>query len=447
MRRALLLLSCAAFLQCSLLAPDDRYFLGSGGGEQGGNGGNGGSDIEVACTAAPACDDRGGGQVVPIALSQLDALPTLVANAEPNTIFELEQGTYSFSEVISIKAPGTTLQSAPGAEVVLESTAPVAIAVSADDFTMRGLILRGGTQSAVLVGGGKDVIIQRPRLCDVTIEDGGQSFLRTREDGGWVDCGRIEGSSFKLTDENRIALCESSSIVSAVSVAGGRGWVVTESVFTDFFCSDPSPPVTPTDCNPSGGVGMTFDLGSRDTLIERTRFVGASRAIVLGYTTTPTAPRTYADNPYDDSAIDHFDGILRNNLIVGHALCFDTGVELNHAREPSVLHNTVVYLEEQGYSAIDSRYLETKATFINNLVRGGISYRNSAIEQPEVATVEVTSLADFFQNPGQDDYRLIPGASAAIDMGGVSDLAGLDLDGQPHTAGSAPDVGAYEFIP
>jgi hypothetical protein len=440
LRRALLLVTCAAFLQCSLLAPDDRYFLGSGGGG-GGEGGSGGSDIEVACTAAPACDDaHGEGPTVLVTQDEAGAFPALVANAEPNTTFTLAQGTYALSEVISIKAPGITLQSQPGDAVVLESSTPVAIAVSADDATLRGLTLRGASDSTVLLGGGKDVIIERPRLCNVEIEDGGQSFVLSTADGGWVDCGRIETSVFRLTDASRTSQCARGSIVSAVSVAGGRGWVVTDSDVTDFFCADPSPPVSMRDCDATA-VGLTFDLGSRDTIIERTRFLGMSRAIVLGYTTTPTAPRRYADNPYDDGAIDHFDGILRNNLIVGHPLCFDTGIELNHAREPTVLHNTVVYLQEPGYSAIDRRYTETHATLINNLVRGAITYRNNALVQTDVKTVEVDSLTEFLTA----DYHLLAGASAAIDTGAASDLAGLDVDGEPHSAGRGPDVGADEY--
>ncbi|MBL8742538.1 MAG: hypothetical protein JNK04_15630, partial [Myxococcales bacterium] len=309
------------------------------------------------------------------------------------------------------------------------------------------LTLRGASESTVLLGGGKDVVIEQPRLCDVHIVDGGLSFVRSTADGGWVDCGRVEASSFTLTDEGRQSLCGSGTIVSGLSVAGGRGWVVTDSDVTDFYCSSPSPAAAREDCDLSGGVGIAFNLGSRDTLIERTRFIGVSRGIVLGYTTTPTAPRAYADNPYDDNAIDHFDGVLRNNVIVGHPLCFDTGIELNHAREPSVLHNTVIHLQEAGYSAIDRRYTETRAALINNLVYGAITFRNNAPVETDVGTVALDGLGEIFLDPSAGDCHLRAGASAVIDKGEASDLAGLDIDGEAHEVGSAPDVGADEYTP
>ena len=42
------------------------------------------------------------------------------------------------------------------------------------------------------------------------------------------------------------------------------------------------------------------------------------------------------------------------------------------------------------------------------------------------------------------DFHLVAGASDAIDQGSVVDAPGVDIDGQPHTLGAAPDIGADE---
>jgi hypothetical protein len=52
--------------------------------------------------------------------------------------------------------------------------------------------------------------------------------------------------------------------------------------------------------------------------------------------------------------------------------------------------------------------------------------------------------AGYFVNPPLADFHLTAAATDAIDKGVSLPEAGLDLDGQPHSAGAAPDLGADE---
>lgn len=444
--RGIVVGTCSLAIGCSLLAPNDSYFLDGSGGAAGGGAGGGNESV---CVAAPACDQETPGPTVDVMPSQVEALPGLVASADPGTTFLLQPGDYALTAVISIKTRGITLASSTGiaSDVVIDGGgAAVMISISADDVTLRDLTLRNAKESAVLVGGGTGDTIEHPRLCGVTIEDGGSAFVRTSRETGWVDCGRVEGSTFSFSDQGRSARC-SEGLVSAIAVSGGRGWSLVDDLFQDFYCSA-TEPTSPADCvSSSPPIGVIFSLGARDTLIERSRFFGVSRAVALGYTITTTAPRTYADAPYEGMTVDHYDGIVRNNLIVGHRHCFDTGIELNHARRPALLHNTVVYPEAIAFSPIDRRYPATEVEFANNLIRGTLTFRDGAPKGNDQATVTVDALDALFVDPVALDFHLRPDAASAIDRGVANDRAGLDLDGETHDVGTAPDVGADERSP
>jgi hypothetical protein len=54
--------------------------------------------------------------------------------------------------------------------------------------------------------------------------------------------------------------------------------------------------------------------------------------------------------------------------------------------------------------------------------------------------------APLFVDAASGDYRPAPG-SPTIDAGASGELGPLDLAGNPRVLGSAPDIGAYEFVP
>jgi hypothetical protein len=109
------------------------------------------------------------------------------------------------------------------------------------------------------------------------------------------------------------------------------------------------------------------------------------------------------------------------------------------------VHNTVVSWTGAGFfSSIDYRFARTQAVIQNNLVRR-ITLRDGAAGTVD-HNLENTP-ASYLLDPGQNDFHLTAAAAAgAIDRGVAVAEAGLDIDGEPHTA-NAPDLGADECAP
>jgi len=92
------------------------------------------------------------------------------------------------------------------------------------------------------------------------------------------------------------------------------------------------------------------------------------------------------------------------------------------------------------FSSIDYRFGRTQVIIENNLTRR-ITVRDGASGTVDhnLENVPESYLAD----PARGDFHLTASASNAIDRGVTMTLAGLDIDGEPHTRG-APDLGADE---
>ncbi|HZO12874.1 MAG TPA: hypothetical protein VFB62_06440, partial [Polyangiaceae bacterium] len=352
--RALLALALLS-VGCSLLAPDDDFFVGGG--------------VPSSCEPAPPCG------VYPepdVTVDNAADLLGLVNSATPGKTIGIAPGTYALGGPLEFKVDGVTLRSTTGnaADVVVIGTLPTIVGIYSSDVTIADLTLTGSSRSAVVLSPPLGQLSERMRLCNVTIRDGGEFGVNALEGVGYADCALIENSRLELTSAgSAVACCPGCSPV-GVRVAGGRGWVIRNSSFAGFFCQDAAGA-----CTNGQPIALTFLFGCRDTLIENNRIVDVSRGIVLGYTKTDSPTRSYDDAPYGGVAIDHYDGIVRNNLIAGHPVCFDTGIEINRAREPHVLHNTVVHRGVLGYVSIDRRFPETFARIENNLVLGRLGVR------------------------------------------------------------------------
>jgi len=89
---------------------------------------------------------------------------------------------------------------------------------------------------------------------------------------------------------------------------------------------------------------------SRGTLVENNIIVDCARGMGFGMGDTDTGSRIYADAP-NGSDFGHIDGIIRNNVIYADIDYFDTGIEIIQARQPVVVHNTVVSWGARAFSA------------------------------------------------------------------------------------------------
>ncbi|MGQ0805055.1 MAG: hypothetical protein ACT4PI_14490 [Actinomycetota bacterium] len=185
-----------------------------------------------------------------------------------------------------------------------------------------------------------------------------------------------------------------------------------------------------------------FWNGARDTVVENNYIRNVSRGIGFGLVQSG-ASRVYPDNPYPGVYIGHYDGVIRNNVIIADIPQYDTGIELDQARFPQVLHNTIIETGNatNSFSSIDHRFANTIVDIRNNLTRR-ITQRDGA-QATLTANVSDTPGA-WFVDVAAGNAHLRSTAAGAIDQGSASGIAGLGLDGTPHDQGP-PDIGADEF--
>jgi hypothetical protein len=397
---------------------DDDYVGGSGGTK---------TPAALGCDPLPAPT----GSIVSVTPAQSAELPNLVATAASGTTLVLEPGTYIISQELVFAVQGVTLRSATNdpASVTIDGQRNTnLIRVNASNVTLAHVTLTRALEIAVLLEPGPG--ITGFSMHDVRIIDGGQEFLRAAgSPAGYVDSGSITCSDFQLTGELRADVCCPGCVLLGMNIVGGRDWVVRGSRFQELNCGGNTPQAPP--------FAVLFRGGVRDALIENNSFWNPERGLGLGFDTGTDPQRDYSDAPYGGLALDFIDGIVRNNVIFSNQSSFDTGIEINDAREPIVIHNTVVYTD--GYRSIDWRYADTQAIVANNLVRA-MGPRNDATATT-TTNLENTPL-EYFVDPTGFDLHLAPGATGAIDQGTSFPEAGMDLDGEPH--GATPDIGADE---
>jgi hypothetical protein len=402
---------------CTFMTENDEYYVG---------GSNGSSAPALSCDPLPAAT----GEAVSVTPEQAGELPALVAAAASGTTFSLAAGTYLLSGEIVISVPGVTLRSAENdaSTVTLDGQRNTnLIRVTASDVTIAHLTLTRGNEIAVLVQPGPG--LTGFRIHGTRIVDGGFEFLRAEgSPAGYADQGSVTCTEFQLTGELRSDVCCPTCVLLGLNVIGGRDWALRDSRFLDLNCpgNDGGPP-----------FAALFHGGARDALIENNVFANPKRGLGLGFRPPIGPPRTFADAPHGGLELEFIDGIARNNVIFSNQGTFDTGIEINAAREPMILHNSVIYTS--GYRSIDWRYPETHAIVANNLV--------VAMGAREGGTATITTNLEstplgYFVDPSGLDFHLTAGAAAAIDAATPFPDSGVDIDGQPH--GGEPDIGADE---
>jgi hypothetical protein len=372
-------------------------------------------------------------------------LSAAVSGAGAGATILLADGTYRLGGAgLQLRKQGLTLRSMSGdaTKVILDGeyrTAEI-VAISASDVTVAHVTITRAVDHPVHVypdAAGPDV--RNVRLYGVRFIDGGEQFVKVNPDAArahFVDSGRVECSFFQLTEAGRPmveTLGGTSCYTGGIDVHGGRGWIVRNNRFEDIYCRT----------GKLAEHAIHFWTGSRDTLVENNTIVNCARGVGFGLVDSGQG-RVYADDPYPNMGyIGHYDGIIRNNVIYADVPTFDTGIELDQARGARVYHNTVFAAAGATgvFSSIDARFANTRVEIRNNLC-GRLTTRDGAMVTADHNKEMVGAAA--FRDVGKLDFHLAAGASDAIDKGVAVTEAGLDLDGEPHSAGAAPDLGADE---
>jgi hypothetical protein len=411
---------------------------GTGGGGTGGVG-TGGGGPTLACPALPAA----AGAIVNAKPSDAGSLHTLVKNAAAGSTVLLADGTYSITSTLQLAKASVTLRSASNdaSKVIIDGKYAVneLVAVSASDVTIAHVTLTHAVDHAIHAyppGANQDV--KNLLVYGARLVDNGEQFVKVNPNGttpGYVDEGRIECSEFVMTAAGRpkVESCCGGCYTGGIDVHAGWKWVVRNNRFQGIYCDN-------------GGLAehaIHFWRGARDTLVENNTIIDCARGIGFGLG-GGTGSRVYPDNPHGGAKLAHYDGIIRNNVVWANHAFYDTGIELDIAKQPLVFHNTVVHGSgaTKFFSSIDYRFPETFAVIQNNLT-SKITVRDGAKGTVD-HNLQNTPLSHFVA-PGTD-FHLKSGATSAIDQGVSVPQAGVDMDGKPHSQG-APDLGADELGP
>ncbi|QDG53894.1 hypothetical protein FIV42_25070 [Persicimonas caeni] len=399
-----------------------------------------GTDDPLACPALPASD---GGTEVRIGPDRAGELPQLVREAAPGTTFLLEDGTYKPGSHMHFKADGVTFRSVSNdaTKVIIDGEYNVTepFYITASDVTIAHITVKRAIDHPVHVtpGGGSENVTGT-LLYGLRIIDGGEQFVKVNpngDDSAFVDDGRIECSYFEMTDQGRpnVERNPGGCYTGGVDVHSSQGWVVRNNEFHGIYCVDEG----------LAEHAIHFWSASRDTVVENNLIVNCARGIGFGLVENGQ-DRQYADNPYPNAGyIGHYDGIIRNNVIYADNASMDTGIELAQARGAKVYHNTILATDgaTKFYSSIDYRFSNTDVDIRNNLVNR-ITRRNDAQGQVENNSEEIA--AGLFVDAANFDFHLRDDASVAIDKGVTVEESGIDIDGETHDKGAAPDLGADE---
>jgi hypothetical protein len=388
------------------------------------------------CRPLPAAS----GPSIRVGPGQAGQLPAIVSSVPAGTTILLGDGTYRLRSTLRLEKDGVTIRSRsgrPGA-VVLDGRYATGdlVAVAASRVTIAELTLTHASFHLVhIVPKEGGPTIRRLRLYRLRLIDGAEQFVKINPNAArsaFVDAGRVECSSFRLTDGGRRHVPSNflPCYTGGIDAHGARGWIVRLNRFEDIRCA-----------NGLAEHAVHFWTGSRDTLVERNTVVDCARGIGFGLGERTDWARRYRDQPAA-SYVGHYGGIIRNNVVVARRPGIDTGIGLEQARGARVYHNTVYAgTRATGYfSSLDYRFSNTTADIRNNLVTR-ITARDGA--RATLARNVESVPARWFRSPARLDFHLSRAAAGAIDRGVRVSGAGLDIDGRPHAAGP-PDVGADE---
>jgi hypothetical protein len=404
----------------------------------------------VFCEALPALPADA---VIVPAGSTVAAINDAIASAAIDGVVALEPGTYQVrAQPIVLDRVGVTLRSTTGdaADVVIDGgdTAETLVRMRQSFTTLAGLTLDGSALRGVSIGG--DANIERITLTHLQLVDlvrVGVMSIEAPVDGQYSDAIEIACSRFRITEERRVGLADLCPGFAAINVDSSRDSVVRDNVFSDYFC----------DMFGTGAVTVRFTAGSRDTIVERNRFLNHFRAVIFGgedpaLVTTPA--RVYADDPCGGGYWGHIGGIARNNLFwngsdailasaPGTGTRTDSSISFWTTCNGAAYHNTVISLmdPDEIFAGIEWRWPTTTVEVVNNLVTDTLTQREGAVLTVGAGNLELANPNEVV-DPLGGDLHLAPTAQA---RGGGVPLPDVTEDFEGDVRGEPPDVGADEF--
>ena len=253
----------------------------------------------------------------------------------------LRDGTYRLTGGLLFRAPRLTVKSASGdaSKVVLDGQYKTneTVVIEASGATIANVTITRAVDHLVHLVPPAGNTIHNITLTGLRLIDAGEQFVKANPDAdrtAYVDDAVVECSEFEMTEEGRThveTLGGTSCYTGGIDVHAGRGWKVRHNRFEGLFCR-------------TGFMSehaVHFWRESRDTLVENNLIINCARGIGFGLGQAGPATRRWDDIQGVTGYVDHYGGIIRNNVIVADIPEYDTGIGLEQARDVRVLYNTV----------------------------------------------------------------------------------------------------------
>ncbi|MBN1179694.1 MAG: right-handed parallel beta-helix repeat-containing protein [Anaerolineae bacterium] len=365
---------------------------------------------------APLPPPQAGAPVVTVSTEA--ALREQAASAAPGTTIFVAAGTYDLQGAVQVLGDGVTIRGATGNrdDVILDGGGMLTfsnthvIYIDADDVTVADLTIRNADEHGISVNGS-----DRPFLYNLHIVDTGYQLVKVNplgdgSEGGVLACSHLEYTTTAPTD-----------YTNGISAHDAHDWTVRDNLWERIRTPENVPAPT-----------ILFWSGSTGTLVERNVLIDCFQGIAFG-------------NSGHEGPDDHVGGVVRNNFIYA-SLPHDSVVEMVHARDWLVAHNTALLLDPYGGVTwgMEARFEDSSGTFAYNLLNMPIW--NDRDDAAGAVTGNVTTAdGSWFADPGVGDLHLLASAAGAIDQAGALAQVSDDVDGDLRPIGSAPDIGADEF--
>ncbi len=345
-------------------------------------------------------------------------------NAAPGTTILVAPGIYNLQEAVYVTVNNLTIRGATGdrGDVILDGGGMLTgthihiIAIFADDVTIADLTLRNGDEHGVSVQG-----YDRPTLYNLHILDTGYQLVKVNpptargesalgSEDGLLACSRLEYTTTSPED-----------YTNGISAHDAHRWIVRDNQWLRIRTPNQVPAPT-----------ILFWSASSDTLVERNLLVDCYQGIAFGNAS--------------HGAGDHTGGIVRNNVIYA-SLPHDSVVEMVHASDWLVAHNTALLLNPDGVTwGMEARFSDSSGTFAYNLTNMDIFADRDGASGSELGNV-TTAQSSWFANAAGADLHLVAGVTAVIDQAAALADVRDDYDGDSRPYGAAPDIGADEYTP
>ncbi|GAB6054297.1 hypothetical protein JCM17960_31170 [Magnetospira thiophila] len=382
-----------------------------------------------------------------IHVASSEALKEALKNAQAGQTIVIDPGTYLLKGTkIALTAAGRysapiTVKAERLGEVILRFDMVSGFNVTQPFWNFENLVIRGAcpnhakcehafhiTANAASVGIRNNIIMD----FNAQLKVNGAPIDKVRY---FPDNGIIEGNTL-INSTAR----ETKNPVTPIDIVAAKDWIVRGNLIADFV--------------KLRGNGVSYGAFAKGdatgTVFEKNLIIcamylpAAPSQVGLSIGGGGTNPKSLCRDG-TCTAGEHSQGHLRDNIVMN---CSDVGIYLNKGRDTLIRNNLLL-----NTAGIDSRFAESSALIVNNIVDGRIKERDGGtlVERNNLkldaglffGLIGGPSMREVYADPKALDFRLVD-AGPVVSLGEPLDPPSTDICGHARDS-QIPDLGPIEY--